>query len=390
MLTDNVSAAIQSVLSSQQAYCKFLSANDSGATGGHQSGILISMTAKDMLFTQNLDNENILKRTVMIQWQNGSQTESVFTYYRSKKELRITKFGRDFPYLNSEQTGDLFVFTRQDFDHYSAFFLENEEDIEQFLIAFDISTTETNRLINTQNDTHETQEQIAFQEFINSLDVDFPSSWEMSSTARTIQNRIYNKIELIQTNPDQKIIEWTKTEYALFRAIEQSRYGQKIAQGFTSVSTFISMANVVLNRRKNRAGKSLEHHLAAVFDGNQILYDKQVVTEANKKPDFIFPSGADYHNPAFPTEKLILLAAKTTCKDRWRQVLNEADRLRGKLKYLCTLQQGISPSQMDQMKRENIILVVPRPYITLYPKDRQERIWSISKFIDFVREVEGR
>ena len=61
--------AIQSVLNSRQAYCKFLSANDSGATGGHQSGILISKSAKDMMFTQKLENENILKRTVEIQWQ---------------------------------------------------------------------------------------------------------------------------------------------------------------------------------------------------------------------------------------------------------------------------------------------------------------------------------
>lgn len=33
--------AIQSVLNSEQGFCKFLSANDTGATGGHQSGILL-------------------------------------------------------------------------------------------------------------------------------------------------------------------------------------------------------------------------------------------------------------------------------------------------------------------------------------------------------------
>ena len=66
--------AIQAVLNSQQAYCKFLSANDSGATGGHQSGILVSKSAKDMMFSQALENENILKRTVDIQWQNDIWT----------------------------------------------------------------------------------------------------------------------------------------------------------------------------------------------------------------------------------------------------------------------------------------------------------------------------
>ena len=109
----------------------------------------------------------------------------------------------------------------------------------------------------------------------------------------------------------------------------------------------------------------------------------------NKKPDFLFPSQAAYHDVTFPTEKLISLAAKTTCKDRWRQIINEADRLKGMPKYLCTLQQGISPAQMDEMQTENIILVVPKPYIQAYPDDRRERIWTITKFIKFVREMEG-
>ena len=112
-------------------------------------------------------------------------------------------------------------------------------------------------------------------------------------------------------------------------------------------------------------------------------------SEGNKKPDFIFPSQASYHDMTFPTERLISLAAKTTCKDRWRQVINEADRLRDRPKYLCTLQQGISPAQMDEMQSENVILVVPRQYITSYPADRQDRIWTLSKFVSYVREVEG-
>lgn len=381
--------AIQAVLNSQQAYCKFLSANDSGATGGHQSGILVSKSAKDMMFSQELENENILKRTVDIQWQNDIWTESSFTYYSSKNELRITKFGRSFPFLNPEQTGALFVLTRQTADQYSAFFLETEDDIEQFLSAFGIGPTETNHMIDTSAVLPERQERIAIQKFIDTLTVDFPLSDVMSAAARDIQNRVYNHLEYIRTNPDRKIIEWTNTEYALFRAIEHARYGDRISRGFATVDEFITMANMVLNRRKSRAGKSLEHHLSAIFDGNDIQYTAQAVTEGNKKPDFLFPSQAAYHNAAFPTDKLISLAAKTTCKDRWRQVINEADRLRGLPKYLCTLQQGISPAQMDEMQAENVILVVPRPYIASYPADRRDRIWTVTEFVDYVREVES-
>ena len=65
-------------------------------------------------------------------------------------------------------------------------------------------------------------------------------------------------------------------------------------------------------------------------------------------------------------EKLASLAAKTTCKDRWRQVLNEADRLRSQNKFLCTLQQGISSAQLEEMKSEKVVSVVPQRYIATY------------------------
>ena len=84
--------AITSVLNSEKSFCKFLSANDTGATGAHQSGILISKTAMEMLFSrEQLEQEGIPKRTVKIKWQNDFETESCFTYYASKNELRITK-----------------------------------------------------------------------------------------------------------------------------------------------------------------------------------------------------------------------------------------------------------------------------------------------------------
>lgn len=84
-----------------------------------------------------------------------------------------------------------------------------------------------------------------------------------------------------------------------------------------------------------------------------------------------------------------LQAAKTTCKDRWRQILNEADRLRDENKYLCTMQQGISSAQMDEMQAEKVILVVPKAYHSAYPAEKRDRIWTLSKFVNYVKEIEG-
>lgn len=284
----------------------------------------------------------------------------------------------------------MFVFTKQTDIDYCGYFLETDEEIETFLDTFGISPTETNRLIDITKMSSETQEKLAIQEFINSLEVDFPASDVMSASARYIEEKTYDHVEFIRTNPDRKIISWTNTEYALFRALEYARYGEIIKKGFQSVEEFVKVANAVLNRRKSRAGKSLEHHLAAIFDGNNIEYSSQAVTEGNKKPDFLFPSQKAYHDYSFSTDNIVSLAAKTTCKDRWRQVLNEADRLKNKPKYLCTLQQGISGAQMDEMQAENVILVVPKPYIETYPKDRRERIWTLSRFVQFIKKIEGK
>ena len=391
MTTGHTGQAIKSVLNSEKGFCKFLSANDTGATGGHQSGILISKSAVEMMFSrQELAQTGIPKRTIKIRWQDDFETESCFTYYESKNELRITRFGRGFPFLKPEQTGTLFVFTKQTDIDYSGYFLETDDEIEEFLDTFGISPTETNSLIDVQRVSAETQEKLSIQEFINNLDVDFPASDVMSAAARAIEEKTYDHIEYIRLNPDEKIISWTNMEYTLFRALEYARYGEIITKGFQSVDEFVRVSNVVLNRRKSRAGKSLEHHLSAIFDGNCIEYSSQAVTEGNKKPDFLFPSQEAYHDHGFSVDYIVSLAAKTTCKDRWRQVLNEADRLKDKPKYLCTLQQGISGAQMDEMQAENVILVVPKPYIATYPKDRRDRIWTLARFVQYVKMIEGK
>ena len=219
--------------------------------------------------------------------------------------------------------------------------------------------------------------------------MDFPSSEKVAEAARHIQNSVYDHIELVVENPDLKLVQWIQTEFNLFKALEHRCYGEQIAAGFSTVDLFVALANEVLNRRKSRAGKSLEHHLAALFDYNELAYTAQAITEGNKRPDFIFPSEEAYHNADFPVEQLISLAAKTTCKDRWRQIINEADRLRNHPKYLCTLQQGISPAQLDEMEQEQVVLVVPKNNLTYFPSNKRERIMTLLDFINMIKRLQS-
>ncbi len=74
-----------------------------------------------------------------------------------------------------------------------------------------------------------------------------------------------------------------------------------------------------------------------------------------------------------------LLAVKTTCKDRWRQILNEAKYI--PQKHLLTLQEGISPNQFKEMQESYVSLVVPKKLIPKYKKEIRPQIQTLESFI---------
>jgi hypothetical protein len=64
-----------------------------------------------------------------------------------------------------------------------------------------------------------------------------------------------------------------------------------------------------------------------------------------------------------------MLGAKSSCKERWAQVLREADKI--KAKHLLTLGPGTSESQTAEMQRSQLQLVLPRSLHTTYsPRQR--------------------
>lgn len=379
-----VAKAIQSVSETELAYCKFLSPNDTGETKSHQRGIHIAMDASPILFdTPSVKGHN-RERDVTIRWQDQFETSSKFKYYgeKTRNEHRITQFGLNFPFLRPVHTGDLFVLCKVAKDFFEAYVLSTEDEINTFFDAYGMSPNDTGKLILKQlRLSVSVEEQI--NRFISTLTEEFPSSSEMSIAARRICEQ-YLPADFPIKDPDRVILDYTEMEYKIFRVLELSRYGKMISTGFSSVDEFINTANTVLNRRKSRAGKSLENHLASIFSKNELKYEQQAVTEGNKKPDFLFPDSIAYHDFSFPASDLFTLAAKTTCKDRWRQILNEANRI--DKKHLFTLQQSISSQQLDEMQEEGVILVVPATNLDTFAREKRERIWTLSKFIRFIKE----
>lgn len=381
---------IEKVQSSELSFCKYITANDTGATGAHQSGFHIHKNSWNLFFDEQGIKGTNKDKFITIKWQDDFETDSRFIYYGvgTRNEYRLTRFGRGFPFLNDNNIGDLLVICKKSNEYYEAYVLSQDEDIENFLNNFNISSTDINGIIRKQNELSSEDKILkCFWEYLKTLEVDFPSTFELALNSRNCyinSFRITKKI--IQTNPDREILNWLNTEFNLFKVIENDRYDNILKTHFKSVEDLITTANTILNRRKSRAGKSLEHHLSEIFNNFDIKYSTQSVTEDNKKPDFLFPGLDSYHNPNFDNNKLITLASKTTCKDRWRQILNEADKV--KTKHLFTLQQGISKNQLSEMYKYNVCLVVPQPYLKSFPEDFRDKILSLENFVNHVKRTQ--
>ena len=157
-----------------------------------------------------------------------------------------------------------------------------------------------------------------------------------------------------------------------------------IANDTVDVDAFIQFSLSVNNRRKSRAGLSFENHLEALFTEHRLRYSHTPITENRSKPDFIFPSIELYRDPRYPAEHLTMLGAKTTAKDRWRQVLEEADRI--ERKHLITLEGAISENQTNEMVSRQLQLVVPAPIHATFTGQQQAWLYTVDDFLTEVRD----
>lgn len=191
-------------------------------------------------------------------------------------------------------------------------------------------------------------------------------------------------------DPDEALYQLMTFEEALFRHLERVEIADRLRKGFfdgePDVEGFISYSLSVQNRRKSRAGQALENHLEYIFISNNIRYDRGKFTENKQKPDFLFPGKTEYDDPAFPAEKLVMLGAKSTIKERWGQVLKEADRI--KVKHLATINPKIPVSQIQEMKAKGVKLVLPKEIFSFFKAELHPEFLSVSDFITHLKSVQ--
>lgn len=253
--------------------------------------------------------------------------------------------------------------------------LESEQDRIQFASAF---------ILEQIGIVVETSEETWLDAMLAKFNGAFPTTREFSNYARSTLMDIDAR-----EDPDGALMTWMEREEILFRTLEKHLIAERLVKGFSGdTEGFLQFSLSVLNRRKSRVGLALENHLEVVLAANDLACERAPMTEGKARPDFLFPGGGSYRDEGFDRRLLTMLAVKSTCKDRWRQVLAEAARI--DIKHLLTLEISISRDQTRQMQDHCVQLVVPRKLHATYSADQQASLIDLRSFIDLVRERQAR
>ena len=386
-------------------FAKRLSGNDTLANGSHQAGPYIPKDVLFSLFPQLVrpKDKNPDVRFELHVDSHPDSREVRAVWYNNKRrgcgtrdETRITNWGgAQSALLDPESTGSLclFAFRVDDDDGATACHVwvcrhETEEDS----VEGQIGPLEPGRWLvrpspqDVLPGTLEGSTAARASCWLNPDEV--PPAWIQQFPAPT--EIIAKAMELrpdFHLDADKRLLQRRDCEHEIFRSVEEAWALPKLQPGFESIKEFTPLAQEVLQRRKVRSGLSLELHTRAIFQEDGLVEDRDFAynqrSEGKKRPDFLFPSAEAYRRADFPANRLRMLAVKTTCKDRWRQILNEADRI--DRKHLLTLQEGVSQMQFREMNEANVQLVIPRPLIGKFPNAVQPHLQTLESFIADVR-----
>ncbi|MGR0480477.1 MAG: type II restriction endonuclease [Candidatus Electronema sp. V4] len=232
----------------------------------------------------------------------------------------------------------------------------------------------------------EEQEKSFLEDMLRRFDGKFPSTKIFSEYAR---RTLPDVIPQAETDDDALLMAWLEQEEILSRTFEKHLVNEKIQQGFANnIDDFFSFSSSLINRRTKWIKFALEHHIEFLFQERGVRCAKNFVLENGMRPDFIFPGKKEYLDLSFSPAGLTMLGLKASCKDRWRQILSEADRI--PKKHLLTLEAPISKKQTEQMRAKNVQLVLPAQLHQAYLPEQRDWLINVSAFVQHVLEKQKR
>ena len=391
-------------------YAKRLSYNDTQRSGSHQAGPYIS---KDMLFRlfpdlndPNEENPRVEfdmyidsdadHRRVNAIWYNNKMRGG------TRNETRLTGFGgAGSAFLDPESAGAIAVFAFRLVSKATktcchAWICRN--GLEEDVVEDNIGLIPPNRAIIWPSRhplmSGVTREPRTLLQRCRLSADRMPTEW--LNGYPSAREMVEKTIELTgitgSLEPDSRILRRVDCEFELFRSVEEVNELPVIKRGFNNMDGFLDRAKAVTQRRRARAGLSLELHTRQIFVEEGLVEDEdfayQPRSEGRKRPDFLFPSEAAYADSGYPDHSLAMLAVKRSAKDRWRQILNEAGRVQRK--HLFTIQDSVSEAQVREMIDASVQLVVPRPFIGNYSPSVRDALITLEDFVTHVRLLRGQ
>lgn len=384
---------------SSRLFVKKLSRNDcrwaDNPENGHQNGFYVPREARESGFFPALANINrekshIFEAEALTLWPaTGQCNKSRFVHYSNKgSEMHVTRVPKEefagispaslligghlereiagahywFMVLDSEGTHAEWLESLLDLSvdfQYGLFdpstILQGAKDEASMLIAELESAlhsntlpefiTEASRLPSPKQLAEEAQAIYRKQYGISSLD-----PWQLSKPGNTLM-KISRDIEFsIYKQKERR----HRAAEILSILTQQKRTGlaDAIVRGFSSLdATFLSASQ----HRKSRAGRSFENHIAAMLRDGKIPFDEQAVT-GGRRPDFVLPSLSILQEDRRAEKEAMILSAKTTLRERWKQVALE--RFKSPL-FLGTVDDRVSSDAIDDMMSLGIVMVVP-------------------------------
>lgn len=197
----------------------------------------------------------------------------------------------------------------------------------------------------------------------------------LEEATRNIAARYSYNTEQIKDNFDALIYETEREAYRIY-LIAEKEYGEQVFDAFTrklirdGEIRDVNDVGTVLGRyfrsfdrfflslkqsRTTRAGKTFEGITKNLFKVLNYPYETQITIDGGNTPDFLMPSAQHYNENA---PDCIIFTSKRTLRERWRQIVTEGTRGLGF--YLATIDDKISSTQLTEMLRNRIYVVVPQ------------------------------
>ncbi len=383
---------------SRQLLVKKLSRNDcswaDSPENGHQNGVYIPRAIRESNFFPQLKNINLSKPHIFeaqlktLWTATGEIKSSNLKHYSNKgPEMHFTGVPKDeFAGLTpaSLLIGGILREPIDDVFHWFMVIDSALEEVELIEAMFDlgadfhcglfdpadalkIQKDETDQLIDELSHALKTGSLAAFIASVSKM----PAPETLAAEAQGVfleQNHLGGLSPYEVENPGDAIMKISRDiEYSLykraerrFRAAEVIRIitgggndiVSSVVRGFPDLdATFLSASQ----HRKSRAGRSFEQHIARLLRDGRIAFEEQAVT-GGRRPDFVLPSLVVLKAEKRKFEEAMVLSAKTTLRERWKQVVMEKFNC---ALFLATVDDRVSADAIGDMSNQGIHLVVP-------------------------------